>query len=254
MARTSAIVAVALAAFSGAMASAQQNNVQRSSGRAPAAARPDRDPARFEAEIRAFDDWDRKNSVPREAVLFVGSSSIRMWPTAESFPDIAVINRGFGGSHTSDVNHFTGRIVLKYAPRVIVFYAGDNDVEAGKTPRQVFEDFEAFVRRVQKRLPETRVVYLPIKPSRARWSKWPQMREVNSRVEELSRADKRVLYVDTATPMLGADGQPRRELFLDDGLHLNTNGYGEWTAALSTVLRELISGTADRDGRSHASD
>ena len=149
---------------------------------------PDPDPARFEQDIRTFEDWDRQNSFPQDAVLFVGSSSIRMWQSAECFPDLPLINRGFGGSHTSDVNHFAERIVLKYKPRVIVFYAGDNDIEAGKTPQQVFDDFQAFASLVHKQLPQTRIIYLPIKPSLARWSKWPRMQEANAHVEKLSKA------------------------------------------------------------------
>src|SRR3990170_8119764 len=94
----------------------------------PTPRHPDPDPLRFEPDVLAFEAWDRQNSPPRDAVLLVGSSSIRMWPTAESFPELSVINRGFGGSHASDVNHFAERIVLKYEPRTIVFYAGDNDV------------------------------------------------------------------------------------------------------------------------------
>jgi lysophospholipase L1-like esterase len=202
------------------------------------------DPARFEAEIAAFEAWDRQNSFPPGAILFVGSSSIRMWPTAEAFPDLPIINRGFGGSHTSDVNHFAKRIVLKYSPRLIVFYAGDNDIEAGKSPKQVFDDFQAFAKIVHDNLPKTRIVYLPIKPSIARWPKWPQMQAVNSSVGKLSQSDERIIYVDTATPMLGRDGKPRPELFLDDGLHLSAKGYHEWSNTLGPPLRHAINPTA----------
>jgi lysophospholipase L1-like esterase len=196
----------------------------------------DPDPARFESDIAAFEAWDRQNSHARDAVLFVGSSSIRMWPTAESFPNLPVINRGFGGSHISDVNHFAERIVLKYSPRLIVFYAGDNDIESGKSPQQVFDDFRTFYKLVRDRLPRTRIIYLPIKPSIARWPKWSQMQDVNARVAQLSRSDGRIIYVDTATPMLGDDGSPNGQLFLDDGLHLNERGYALWTKTLQPAL------------------
>jgi lysophospholipase L1-like esterase len=196
----------------------------------------DPDPARFEAEIRAFEAWDRQNSFPHTAVLFVGSSSIRMWQTAESFPDLPVINRGFGGSHASDVNHFAERIVLKYAPRMIVFYAGDNDIADGKLPQQVFDDFREFVALVRERLPETRIVYLPIKPSLARWPLWPKMQAANALAADFIRRDSQLNYVDTATPMLGANGEPRRELFLEDGLHMNAAGYRLWSEVLRGYL------------------
>jgi lysophospholipase L1-like esterase len=197
-----------------------------------AADAPIPDPARFESEIAAFEAHDRQNSFSRDAVLFVGSSSIRMWPTAESFPDLAVINRGFGGSHASDVNHFVERIVVKYAPHTIVFYAGDNDIADGKPPAQIAADFRKFAALVHAKLPQTRIVFLPIKPSLARWKMWPQMKAANALVKEFAATDPRITVVDTATPLLGADGQPRPDLYLDDGLHLNAAGYAVWTALL----------------------
>jgi lysophospholipase L1-like esterase len=196
----------------------------------------DPEPTRFEADIRAFEAWDRQNSYPRDAMLFVGSSSIRMWPTAESFPDVPVINRGFGGSHITDVNYYAERIVVKYKPRLVVFYAGDNDIESGKSPQQVADNFQVFARLVHEELPDTTIVYLPIKPSIARWPKWSQMQAVNAQVEQVSHGDSRIVYVDTATPMLGRDGKPRRELLLDDGLHLNSAGYALWTKLIAPVL------------------
>jgi lysophospholipase L1-like esterase len=171
-------------------------------------------------------------------VLFVGSSSIRMWQTAECFPGLTVINRGFGGSHTSDVNHFAPRIVLKYAPRTIVFYAGDNDLADGKSPEQVAGDFEQFVDLVHAKLPDTEIIYLPVKPSLARWQLWPRMQKTNSLVQQFIDGSQRLTYIDTATPMLGADGRPRPELFLEDGLHMNAQGYQIW----SDLLRDKLAG------------
>jgi lysophospholipase L1-like esterase len=211
--------------------------VVRASEPAPVA---DPDPARFESDIAAFENWDRQNSFSPGAVLFVGSSSIRMWPTAESFPDLPVVNRGFGGSQISDVNYFAERIALKYSPRLVVFYAGDNDIESGKSPQQVFDDFQAFAKLVHETLPATRIVYVPIKPSIARWSKWPKMQAVNSNVEKLSQSDERIIYVDTATPMLGSDGKPRAALFLDDGLHLNAEGYALWSDTVGPAIRKAL--------------
>lgn len=207
-------------------------------GLAAHAAEPsaDPDPARFASEIQAFEAWDSQNAFPHDAILFVGSSSFRMWPTAESFPDLPVINRGFGGAHISDVNHYVDRVVLKYRPRVVVYYAGDNDVADGKTPERVLTDFKQFVATVHQQLPDTRIIYLPIKPSLSRWGKWPQMREANALVERLAKNDERLTYVDTATPMLGPEGRPRSELFLSDGLHMNAAGYQLW----SGILREPL--------------
>ena len=194
------------------------------------------DPARFAAEIAAFEAWDRQNAFPRDGILFVGSSSIRMWPTARSFPDLPVINRGFGGSHVSDVNHYVEQVVLKYRPRVVVFYAGDNDIADGKPPEQVLGDFENFVATVHRQLPDTQILYLPIKPSLLRWEKWPQMRATNVLIQQFIEKNDQLAYVDTATPMLGPDGRPRKELLLDDGLHLNAAGYRLWSGILHDQL------------------
>jgi lysophospholipase L1-like esterase len=193
-------------------------------------------PARFESEIAAFEKWDHQNAVPQNCILFVGSSSIRLWQTADAFPALPVINRGFGGSTIADVNYFANRIVFKYKPRTIVFYAGDNDIAAGRSPDQVFADFETFAKSVHERLPNTRLIYLAIKPSPLRWKLWPKSQTVNSRIQELTKRNDHDLYVDAATPILGSDGQPRKELFRDDGLHMNPKGYKIWNKILAPVL------------------
>src|SRR6185312_17179356 len=146
----------------------------------PAAAKKPEGPARFESEIAAFEAYDHKDAPPRDPILFVGSSTIRLWQTADAFPGLPVLNRGFGGSTTDDVNHFADRIVFKYKPSVIVFYCGDNDLAGGRTPDRVFSDIQKFVSGVHERLPNTPIIYLAIKPSIARLKLWPQMQEVNS--------------------------------------------------------------------------
>lgn len=195
----------------------------------PAKAQDDPDPGRFTEEILGFEAWDLKNAIPAQPILFAGSSSIRMWQTGVYFPDLPVVNRGFGGSHISDVNFYLERTVLKYAPRAIVFYAGDNDISGGKTPERVLEDYKAFVARVHARLPAVDIFFIPIKPSLARWTLWPQMLRANAMIAEYSGGEPRLHYIDVATPMLGVDGMPRPEFFLEDGLHLNRDGYDLWT-------------------------
>jgi len=201
----------------------------------------DPDPNRFAEEIKAFEQWDAKNAVPAEPVLFVGSSSIRMWRTHESFPDLPVINRGFGGSHISDVLHFADRIVLPYEPNVIVFYAGDNDIAGKKSAERVLSDYRQFVRLVHAKLPRTRIIFITIKPSGSRWSLWPQMNKANDLIRTLSNRDDRLFVADLDAPILGDDGLPRDELFLKDRLHLNATGYAAWTKALRPVLRQALS-------------
>lgn len=197
---------------------------------------PKPDPNRFAAEIEAFAQWDSKNAAPAAPVLFVGSSSIRMWRTRASFPQSPVINRGFGGAHISDVVHFADRIVLPYAPRLIVFYAGDNDVAAGKSASQVLCDYRRFVELVQARLPHTGIIFVSIKPSPSRWSWWPEMSKANNLVKAFSGKSGRLFFADLATPLLAGDGKPDPGLFLDDRLHLNAQGYAVWTRALAPLI------------------
>ena len=204
-----------------------------------------KDPAiRWEKTIRTFEDWDKKNTFPSNAVLFVGSSSIRMWPTRECFEEFAVINRGFGGSQISDVNYYVKRIVLRYEPEVIVFYAGDNDLAAGESAKQVFDDYEEFTKRIHEKLPATPIIFVGIKPSGSRWSLWPVMRRANMMIKDFSEKDRRLFYFDSATPLLDSEGKPNAELFLGDKLHLNTKGYEAWTRRLHPIINE-----ASRQGK-----
>ncbi len=210
--------------------------LSRAGGGQPA----DPDPNRFAAEIKAFADWDSRNAVAADPVLFVGSSSIRLWRTHESFPDLPVVNRGFGGSQVSDVVHFADRIVFPYKPRVIVFYAGDNDLAAGKSAQRVFQDCRRFIGLVHARQPATRIVFLGIKPSRARWSLWPQAQKANDLLADFCKSDNRLTFTDLGTPLLGPDGMPVANLFLKDQLHLNDQGYAVWSKALTPVLQKIF--------------
>jgi lysophospholipase L1-like esterase len=200
----------------------------------------DPDPNRFAGEMKTFAEWDSRNAVPAEPVLFVGSSSIRMWRTHESFPDLPVVNRGFGGSHVSDVIYYVERVVLPYKPRAIVFYAGDNDIAGGKSAQRVAEDYRRFVRLVHARLPAARIVFVTIKPSRSRWSLWPEMSRANGLVRDFCRGDDRLFFADLAAPLLGPDGMPMPELFLGDQLHLSAQGYAVWTRTLRPILSSAL--------------
>jgi lysophospholipase L1-like esterase len=193
-------------------------------------------PGPFAAEIAAFEKWDRQNAVPKDPILFVGSSSIRLWQTADAFPDLPVINRGFGGSAIAHVNRYADRIVVKYKPRLIVFYAGDNDIASGKSPQRVFDDFKKFAELVDQKLPETRIIFLSIKPSPSRAKFWPKVQQANALIDEYIKTRPQLSYVDIATPMLGTDGKPRSELFRDDALHLNETGYELWSKVLGPKL------------------
>jgi len=195
-------------------------------------------PGHWEPDIAQFEAQDRANPPRLGSIVFVGSSSIRMWTTLDrDFPGVPVLNRGFGGSEAGDVAHFAERIVVRYKPPVVVFYAGDNDLAAGKTPTQVLAAFQSFVATMHSKLPGTRVVFVSIKPSIARWNIVDEMRQANRLVRDYTQTDPRLVYVDVFTPMLDASGQPRRELYLEDGLHMTPAGYEIWRELIAPVIR-----------------
>jgi lysophospholipase L1-like esterase len=191
--------------------------------------------ALWDAPLAAFAAADRLRAPPPGGVLFVGSSSIRLWNDIEAdFADLpVVIKRGFGGSKLSDCVHYMDRLVIRYRPRLVLVYAGDNDLAEGQTPAGVLLQFEAFVQGVQSALPETRIAFISIKPSPARASLLPEIRRANALVEQFAAAHPGIAYIDVYTPMLAADGRPRGELFRPDALHLNSNGYALWKSVIS---------------------
>lgn len=191
----------------------------------------------FESEIAGIEARDRVDAGTRGGIVFVGSSSIRMWPSlAADFPGFPVLNHGFGGSTLADVIWFTPRIVLPYLPREIVLYAGDNDLAAGRTPVQVMDDYTTFVRVVRQALPAVRIVYVSIKPSPSRWTLAEPMRQANALIAQAIARDTLATYVDVFTPMLGPSGRPRPELFQADSLHMTSAGYALWRARLAPLI------------------
>jgi len=186
----------------------------------------DRNFARWEKEIAAYEAMDRAHPLPQGGVLFIGSSTIRRWKTLDKdFPNHRVINRGFGGSQIADSTHFAERIIFPYEPRMIVLRAGGNDINAGKSPEQVFADYKAFVAKVHARLPKTQIVYISISPSPARWAERDAYKTLNALIEKYTRQQPYLKYLDTYDMVLGSDGQPRRELFVADKLHFSAEGY-----------------------------
>ncbi len=196
--------------------------------------------AQWQNEIDQLTASDTTHPPPQHGVLFVGSSSVKNWaPTlASDFPHVPVIDRGFGGSQLADSTLFADRIIVPYQPNVIVLYAGDNDINEGRSAAQVVEDFQRFVARVRRDLPRTAIVYITIKPSTSRWKWWPQMRAANDGIAAWAKTQKEVRVVDVASRMLDAQGRPRPDLLLEDGLHMRPAGYAIWIEALRPVLAE----------------
>ncbi|HEY9132871.1 MAG TPA: SGNH/GDSL hydrolase family protein [Dyella sp.] len=194
-------------------------------------------PSQWGPEIAAFTAKDRQQPPPKEGVLFIGSSSIHAWTTlAQDFPGVPVINRGFGGSAIADSTYYADRIAVPYKPRVIVMYAGDNDMAEGAGPEQVLHDVQAFVALVRRALPHTAIVYISIKPSVARENLWPSMREANAKIAHWMHGREGLRFVDISAAMLDAQGRPRPELLREDGLHMTAAGYAIWVAELKPVL------------------
>ena len=185
---------------------------------------------RWAADMKWFDQQDARRPCAPGGVVFVGSSSIRLWDLAKSFPKAKPLNRGFGGSHISDSVAEVDRLVVRHRPRVVVLYAGDNDLAAGKSVEQIVKDYEAFVAAVRAELPETKIVYIGIKPSLSRWRIADEALRANAALKESCEKCGRCEFVDVWAPMLGEDGTPRKELFVFDGLHMTPEGYAIWTA------------------------
>jgi len=200
----------------------------------PAPAAPDH----WLKEIDQLTANDATNPPPTGAVLFVGSSSIRLWKSvAQDFPDIPVINRGFGGSELADSVFYADRIVLPYHPRIVVLFAGTNDIWSGKFPEKVAADFKAFRTKLHAALPDTKLLFLSINYSPSRTRVQNAMRTANQLIASDCASDPRCTYVDVCTPMLDAHGQPQPVYFQEDMLHMNPAGYAIWTRVLTPLLQ-----------------
>ncbi len=199
-----------------------------------------RDPKRWESAIQAFEKADKQTPPPHDAILFVGSSTIVGWDLKKCFPNRVTINRGFGGSEIADATYYAERIVFPYAPKVIVFYSGDNDIANKNTAGQVLEDFKEFVSTVRKKLPDTPIIALSIKPSIARRQFLDTMREANRLLADYCKSDSALRFVDVFPDMLDAAGEPRADLLREDKLHMNDQGYALFSSRVDAVLTEVL--------------
>jgi lysophospholipase L1-like esterase len=205
---------------------------------APVGAKENCNPQVFQAEVDKLVASDEKNPTEPGGVVFVGSSSIRMWDLEKSFPDQDFLNRGFGGSQICQSTHFFDVLVAKHKPRLVFFYAGDNDIAGGKSPAEVHKDFQAFAKQFREKLPESKLVYISIKPSLARWALADKMREANKLIAAECLKDENFAFVDVWPAMLDDDGQPRKDIFKEDGLHMNEKGYAEWVKLVEPHLQK----------------
>lgn len=200
----------------------------------PAAAAPER----WLKEIDLLTQSDQAHPPAPGGIVFVGSSSIRLWQTlAADFPGQNVLNRGFGGSELADSVFYFDRLVAPYRPRIVVLYAGENDLAGGgRTPEQVVADFAQFRAKLQAALPAARLIYISCKPSPSRASAWDKFRAANALIAAACAQDPRCAFVDVFPAMLDAQGAARPELFVGDRLHMNADGYAIWKKLLTPLL------------------
>lgn len=196
------------------------------------------DPTRFQAAIDAFTEEDGRAAPPPGALVATGSSSIRYWRDrlAADLAPLTVIPRGFGGSNLNDMLYYLDELVLRYRPRALLLYGGDNDLALGASPELILDTLDELVNLAHERNRELRIYVMSVKPSPARGSLWPLMRETNRRLAAFCETDERLTYIDVATSMLKADGTPDESLFIADLLHLNAAGYDGWRDAVRPVL------------------
>ena len=202
-------------------------------------------PEFFAADVAKFATTDRDHPPPRQPIVFVGSSSIRLWDTLQrDMAPLPVLNRGFGGAQLSSVVYFVDRVVIHYRPRAVVLYAGDNDIDAGKSPEDIVREFRVFVSRVQSALPEARIYYLSMKPSLLHWANWPKYRQANEQIYVICASSPRLGYIDGATALLAYGQPPPRELYRFDQEHLSVKGYSLWTDIIRSRLQKDLGETA----------
>ncbi len=201
----------------------------------------------FESEIVAFEEADKKQMPAAGGVLFYGSSSFKTWDLEENFPKRGYINRGFGGSTMADAVYYAERAVVKYKPRLVVLYEGDNDVNAGVPAETIVAQLDKFVRILHAKSPQTKVVFVAIKPSIARWSLVDRVRGANEQVKDYINRNENIAYVDADYVFMGWDHKPRPELYDPKGLlHPSAEGKKIWAAMLEPWLKDPSMKTASK--------
>ncbi|HEY4327301.1 MAG TPA: GDSL-type esterase/lipase family protein [Mucilaginibacter sp.] len=194
----------------------------------------------FDGEIRAFKHQDSISFPPKDGILFIGSSSIRLWSDLEQrFAGKPIIKRGVGGCQLSQfVDYYTPYILFPYHPRKIFIYAGENDIAAGKTAEFVADEFQKLWEMIHKQLPEGQVYYMSIKPSPSRAKYFDEVVKANKLVKSFLADKPKSTYIDMATVILKDNSSvPDSSLFKADYLHLNSKGYDKWQKVLEPYVK-----------------
>jgi hypothetical protein len=206
------------------------------------------DPLVWEEAISALESATRGVYGPGEGVVFIGSSSIRLWSTlVDDMSPIPAIQHGFGGAKLNDLVYYARRLVNAYAPRAVVVFAGTNDIDpaASKTPEALLASYQAFIDQIRVDQPDLPVFYIGITPSPLRWSVWPIAQAANRLIEEWSGPDPNLHFIDTSAALLGSNGEPQPENYVFDGLHLSERGYEIWTDIIRKRLVDELGDSRD---------
>lgn len=194
----------------------------------------------FWDEIKAFRIQDSIQKPTDGMLLFIGSSSFRLWKTAkEDFHNDNILNRAFGGATLEDVIRYQKDVVLKYKPKKIFLYCGENDIASSEkvTPQLVFENFKSLYETMRLEFPDVPIVYVSIKPSILRWTMRHRMIAANTLISDYLSKQKNAVFVDIWDKML-ENGKPMNDIFLEDNLHMNKKGYAIWIKEMASLVNE----------------
>jgi lysophospholipase L1-like esterase len=204
---------------------------------AVAAQAPATQQVRFQEQITAFLDADRTNPPPQGGVLFIGSSIFRQWRNVqEHMAPLPAYNRAFGGSRTWELLAYMDKIVLPYKPKMIVYYCGSNDVNAGEPASAIVDRVMQFERRVHAALPGTRIFFVSINKAPQKRAEWHVVDAANAALKARADALANFDYIEVNPVLFNANGEPRMELYVEDGLHFKPPAYDEFTKIIKPVL------------------
>ncbi|MDH6253266.1 lysophospholipase L1-like esterase [Chryseobacterium sp. H1D6B] len=194
----------------------------------------------FWQDIQNFKKLDQENAPPKDAVLLIGSSSFTKWTdVSDYFPGKTIINRGFGGSRLTDLNYYAEDLLAPYQPKQIIIYCGDNDFADNHELKaeEVVSRYKTFYKKIRKKFPNIEVDYISIKYSPSREQLWPQMKETNQKIEAFMKKEKNAEFIDITKAMEDADGNVRKDIFLEDMLHLTPEGYQIWAKVITPYMK-----------------
>ncbi len=197
----------------------------------------------WESEIEKFEEIDVSKSYPSDAILFTGSSSIRMWSTInKDMLPYNIIQRGYGGAKLSDFVVYADRIIYPHQCQAIVLFIG-NDIsgnDTDKSPLEVSRLFRKTLYIIRRKFPDTPVFWISITPTPARWHVWPEIQEANGMIRKICENHRNTYFIDTEKSFLTPSGLPNNELFITDRLHLNADGYELWTGIIKNELNKVL--------------